>query len=408
MYKNLRIEEIDKRSVREIVNFYRDIFANKKDLTDKFNLIELTILKLFEKEKIIPDGPINVLWSITEKCNFNCYHCWAKSRSSNVKRQFSQNELNLSEIKKIIDKLATNQVMHVSFSGGEPLIRKDLISILKYLKEYGIFFSILTNGSLLNSSRIRKISEIFDNRTDEFRISIDGMEDEHNSQRRNLSFQHIINNIKLLSESSINVSVNFTGTSININSLSKLFKFCANLGIKSLSASPVFPRGRGLDLTENLSTLEYLLEVAKTWELSKNLSTKFFPFLPIDLFNIIYNEIDEKDFPIATKNSILDNEGITTMKIDNFGNVFPGSRFSLSSMNSGNLIEKSFSEVWFHEKWNFIRKERNLTKTKCNHCKFLFVCRGGDFFLAYKKFGSIDFPDPSCNINFKGITDNEL
>ena len=72
MYKNLRIEEIDKRSVREIVNFYRDIFANKKDLTDKFNLIELTILKLFEKEKIIPDGPINVLWSITEICIFNC------------------------------------------------------------------------------------------------------------------------------------------------------------------------------------------------------------------------------------------------------------------------------------------------------------------------------------------------
>jgi len=53
------------------------------------------------------------------------------------------------EVLKTVDKLADAGVTIIAFSGGEPLMRKDLFEALKRAREYGVFTAIATNGTLI-------------------------------------------------------------------------------------------------------------------------------------------------------------------------------------------------------------------------------------------------------------------
>ena len=65
-----------------------------------------------------------VVWNITRRCNLNCIHCYAQAKNEEFK-----DELTTEEGLKLLDDLADFGVPVVLFSGGEPLMRKDLQSL---------------------------------------------------------------------------------------------------------------------------------------------------------------------------------------------------------------------------------------------------------------------------------------
>jgi MoaA/NifB/PqqE/SkfB family radical SAM enzyme len=70
--------------------------------------------------------PSNVLFNITFRCNLKCKHC-------DIWKDKSGKELSTEEIKEIIDKLKNwLEYFRLHFSGGEPLVRKDIFEIIKY------------------------------------------------------------------------------------------------------------------------------------------------------------------------------------------------------------------------------------------------------------------------------------
>lgn len=79
--------------------------------------------------------PEIICWRITSKCNRSCPFCF---------RPNCQN-LTTKEIYKIIDKLAKHGVRGIGITGGEPLLRKDIIKILKYIWEKNIKICLATN-----------------------------------------------------------------------------------------------------------------------------------------------------------------------------------------------------------------------------------------------------------------------
>ena len=62
-----------------------------------------------------------VVWNVTRRCNLKCVHCYAHAED----RMFDD-ELTTAEGKALIDDLAGFGVPVILFSGGEPLVRKDL------------------------------------------------------------------------------------------------------------------------------------------------------------------------------------------------------------------------------------------------------------------------------------------
>ena len=100
--------------------------------------------------------------TITSLCNSRCKYCgmWKNKK---------ENEPTTKEWKIIINDLAKIGSVTLTFSGGEPFIRKDLFELASHAKSLDLFTMVITNMSLFKKDHIEKIAENFDF----FGISID-------------------------------------------------------------------------------------------------------------------------------------------------------------------------------------------------------------------------------------------
>jgi len=71
-------------------------------------------------------NPFSVMFELTYECNFDCIHCYVRG-SRKEKR-----ELNTKEVFSVLDELKKMGIFRIGFTGGEPLLRKDIFDILDY------------------------------------------------------------------------------------------------------------------------------------------------------------------------------------------------------------------------------------------------------------------------------------
>jgi MoaA/NifB/PqqE/SkfB family radical SAM enzyme len=115
---------------------------------------------------------INGRWwsgTCTRACNLKCVHCYAQATEGST-----SDELTTAEGKQLIDDLAQFGSPVMLFSGGEPLVRKDLPELAAYAVEKGMRAVISTNGTLITVGILaRTLKEIG---LSYVGISLDGME----------------------------------------------------------------------------------------------------------------------------------------------------------------------------------------------------------------------------------------
>lgn len=92
--------------------------------------------------------------ALTERCQCACIHCYARGREDQ-----RRDELNTAEVKSLIDQGRRLGAAYVVFSGGEPLLRKDIAELVAYAHRRGLITRINTNGLLFtpeNTARLKK------------------------------------------------------------------------------------------------------------------------------------------------------------------------------------------------------------------------------------------------------------
>src|SRR5512143_1062733 len=95
-----------------------------------------------------------VVWNVTRRCNLRCVHCYAQAKD-----HAEEGELTTEQGKYLLDDLAAFGVPVVLFSGGEPLVRKDLPELASYAVGKGMRAVISTNGTLITASLARTLKE---------------------------------------------------------------------------------------------------------------------------------------------------------------------------------------------------------------------------------------------------------
>ena len=114
--------------------------------------------------------------AINYECNAKCDMCYARDLLD-----IKKTNLSVGQIKSIWGQAHKLGAVHVNITGGEPLLEKDLVRIIKYFKPYKTIITINTNGVLLNE---KKIDELEKARVDIIKISIDSpLPQEHDKSR---------------------------------------------------------------------------------------------------------------------------------------------------------------------------------------------------------------------------------
>lgn len=204
---------------------------NKKEKLKR--LYELYISRVLNKPLVKPD---TVTITLTAKCNLKCVMCdhW---------RLKKQEELNLKEIKNLIDQIKEWGIEEIELSGGEPFTRKDIWEIIKYASSKGLGMNITTNGTVLNKKSIKKL---FDYKVNRIQISLDGIRETQDEIRgAKGAYKKIVDTVKRIDsikkQKKSNLKVNATTVVMqqNVHELANLVNTTKELGFDSITFQPV-------------------------------------------------------------------------------------------------------------------------------------------------------------------------
>ena len=158
------------------------------------------------------ERPLLVVWNATYRCNLNCSHCHIDASD-----RCAGDELTAGEARAMIDDLAAMQVPVLLFSGGEPLMRKDVLDLARYASGKGLHPVLSTNGTLIDrqmAERIRGAEVHYAG------ISIDGLEATHNLFRRNpRAFQDAVEGISNCNKAGVKAGIRFTLNALSYHDL---------------------------------------------------------------------------------------------------------------------------------------------------------------------------------------------
>ncbi len=341
-----------------------------------------------------------VVWNTTNRCNLRCKHCYINAEDIDY-----SNELTHDEAREFIRDLAAMRAPVLLFSGGEPLLRKDLFELGRYAVDMGLRAVISSNGTLIDDEMAQKIKMAGFQYVG---ISIDGAPETHDDFRNKKgAFDEALRGVKACQKIGVKTGVRFTVNKHNQQDLPEIFDILKNEGIPRFCMYHLVYAGRGEQMIEMDTTLDEkrkILELVsqKTVELHNQgveveILTTDNHADGIYLLNQIRRRQPERSEEII---KLLEmhggcSAGTKFANVDPQGNVHPCQFWQDYSV--GNIREKPFSEIWTSDDELMVKlreKEKHVTG-KCGSCNYKSLCAGCRI-RARAVYGDIWAEDPAC------------
>ncbi len=326
---------------------------------------------------------------LTKRCNLQCEHCYANS----VQALNDPDELSTKELFGIIDQLAEMSVNEIFFTGGEPLMRSDIVDILHYTFSKGIRILISTNGILLGERFLSKVQDV-DFKL--FQISLDGPEQVHDSIRGPGKFKRTIKALKLASSClKRNVAVGTVLSSRNADCIGQTMELAYEAGANVFALMILIVSGRATQVLDP-SALQLTSALDDIFKVYRQLSpqmrfahnTTIPPALyPPDLIETgLHTQCALCSFPY-------------TVGIEANGDVAPcDGFFGPYNFVAGNLRQHSLKDLWENSPlFDRVRTAGpDFLSGVCSLCRYRDFCGGGCRASAFITGGHINASDPSC------------
>ena len=117
--------------------------------------------------------------SVTDRCNFRCRYCMPRERFGKEHNFLPKSEiLSYEEIQKFVLACKPLGLRKVRITGGEPLLRKDLPKLVRYISDLELEVALTTNGSFLK----REAARLAEAGLDRVTISLDAVDQELHSR----------------------------------------------------------------------------------------------------------------------------------------------------------------------------------------------------------------------------------
>lgn len=352
-------------------------------------------------------GPV-VVWNATQACNLSCKHCYAEACPAS-----GPNEMTTEEAKAFIEDLAAFRAPVLLFSGGEPLMRKDVLELIAYASSKGLRPVISTNGTLITPEMASRLKAAG---TGYVGISLDGLSERHDEFRgRRGAFERSLTGIRNCLDIGQKVGVRFTISRHTYDDLDGILELIEQENIPRACFYHLVYSGRGSGLQredvtheQSRSALDRIMAKARQLH-AKGRKTEL---LTVDNHAdgiYIYQKMMEHDPDRAAEALDLlrrnggNRSGIAIGCVDWNGNVY-ADQFTRDEA-VGNIREHAFSDIWreaSHPLLAGLRDRKPLLQGRCRECNWLDVCNG-NFRARATATGDLWGEDPSCYLSDQEI-----
>jgi radical SAM protein with 4Fe4S-binding SPASM domain len=352
-----------------------------------------------------------VSWNITRTCNLSCVHCYSDSEAKSY-----EGELTTDEAKTVINDIAQFKSPALLFSGGEPLIRKDVFELVAHARSVGLRSTLSTNGTLIDPETAKRIKEsgfVY------VGISLDGIGEINDKFRGKAgAFDKAMAAFKNCVAVDQRVGLRLTLTRHNYENLNEIFDFIEREEInRACFYHLVYSgRGRGIsgeDLTheESRHAMDIILDRTEDFHkrgLQKDILTVD---NHVDGVYLYMKQLEKNPEKAAETLKMLEwngggrySSGVSFSNIDFYGNVHADQFWQYYSF--GNVRERPFSEIWLDQSNPLMKGLKNrldYIKGRCSVCKWLNACGGSMRVRADAIYSDPFAPDPACY-----LTDEEI
>lgn len=314
--------------------------------------------------KLLKSGNLKckqLTWFVSNKCNLSCIHCGVSAND----RKF--NEITLEQFENLIPKLKDLGVEYITLTGGEPLLRKDIIEIITLLKSNNFKVGMVSNGTYID--KLNNLSS--ENIIDVISISIDGLEENHSLVRKSkTNFNDTLKAIQICKKLGVKiVSVPTCVYPDNIKDLDELKTLIFEYGADQWILRPVSPSGRAggkkdyeLSYEQIKNLLLYVKDnIEKGYEITVGSDLGYLGALDSYLYLSPY----------------FSNIGWSAMTLLPNGDIKGFDELHLPI--EGNIFDNDINDIWLYG-FEYFRKP--FIPDECYECKYYARCRGGNLVTA--------------------------
>jgi SynChlorMet cassette radical SAM/SPASM protein ScmE len=325
--------------------------------------------------------PESVTIDITNKCNLRCKHCAFFSSAAEV-----DNDLPMEEWLKFFKELNKYAIKEVTFCGGEPFYRKDILELVDGVVRNRMRFSILTNGTLVNDDIVKSIAKT--GRCNYVQVSIDGfLPRTHDYLRGEGSFEKAIRGIKCLQKFAVPLHVRVTVFKKNVDELENIARFLLEeINISSFSTNSAGYLGlcrknsEMLQLTadEQSRAMEILIKLEK--EYPGRITAAAGPLCDAKMWTQMeWARRDGKE-SLPRRGSLTGcNCSWKMISVRADGMIVPCNL--LSHIELGRINQDDLKDIWQnHPELKRLRERGNIPLSEfefCKGCEYINYCTGG-------------------------------
>ncbi len=326
--------------------------------------------------------------ALTYRCNLSCRFCYAGCRckgnaqpgvsgtrsryehavsgtsSRNTGHTGRGGEMTTAQVKCVLDTIRHDaQVPSVSWTGGEPTLRDDLVELTRYAAGLGMRVNLITNGTNLDAKLVQRLK---DAGLRSAQVSLEGPTAEVHEGLTQVqgSFERTLAGIALLKDADLHVHTNTTVNRLNASHLEGIIVLAKGLGLDRCSMNMVIPCGSAPDedVTITYTQMAELIDAAKRAARREGVGFLWYSPTPYCIYNPVAGRLGGKSCAAC--------DGLLSVAPN--GDVLPCSSLPRSV---GNLLKTPFEKVWGGRKARYWREKR-YAHGICRKCAQFDICTG--------------------------------
>lgn len=321
-----------------------------------------------------------ISWNTTNACNMYCDHCY---RDAGCK---AEEELSTEEAKTLLNQIAKAGFKIMIFSGGEPLMRPDIIELVEHAVSVGLRPVFGTNGTLITEEMAHRLKKAG---TMGMGISLDSLDKEKHNQFRKFpnAWEGAVQGMRNCKKAGLAFQIHTTVMDWNQHELEAITDFAVEEGAVAHHIFFLVPTGRGANIEEeSLRAKAYEDVIERIMKKQQEVPIELKPTCAPQFMRIAA----QMGMKMRFGRGCL--AGTSYCIISPRGQVQPCAYLNIPL---GDVRETPFDEIWKNNE--VLNRLRTLDyKGGCGTCEYKRACGGCRARAAYYHDGDYMAEEPWC------------
>jgi radical SAM protein with 4Fe4S-binding SPASM domain len=361
--------------------------------------------------------PYVISWNLTYRCNLACEHCYLDAGGTpqvDTENFADRSELGTEECFRVIDEIAAFAPECVTIlTGGEPLLRRDILEIVKRAAERGLWVVVGTNGVRITENVARRLS---DAGARGLSLSLDALDPDRHDRFRRVrgAWQNTVEGAEILNRTGLPFIVQTTAGSHNLGELEAIADFAHDqLAAKVWNLYFLVPTGRG-QFVSDITAAQYDEVLASLYRIQRKYDRRMLvnaKCAPHYIKTVLENVAARNDSVPTGADSAQGSSWLGSSPIRTYsggaGGCPAGTHYMGIRPNgdltpcpylpvfAGTLRRSSLADLWASSELFTDIRRRSSLGGRCGACEMNAHC-GGCRARAYGMTGDLMAEDPLC------------